>query len=102
MILVGSAAHAQTAMKIGYADVDYILSQMPEAKQVDSEYQAYEAQLQNQLQAKGQEFQRSIAASMAHVPVVVDNLKQLRASEVRDANPALEDWRKTKAQNATK
>jgi len=53
-------------------------------------------------QAKGQEFQRSIAASMAQVPVVVDNLKQLRALEVMDANPALEDWRKTKVQNATK
>ena len=53
-------------------------------------------------QAKGQEFQRSIAASMAQVPAVVENLKLLQTLEVRDANPALEDWRRTKAQSATK
>lgn len=53
-------------------------------------------------QAKGQEFQRSIAASMAQVPTVVENLKLLQSLDVHDANPALEDWRRTKAQNATK
>lgn len=64
-------------------------------------------------QAKGQEFQRSIAVTMARAPVVMDNLKALRALRAdspgaadagRDAalsltvikpeaNPALEDWR---------
>ena len=53
-------------------------------------------------QAKGQEFQRSIAASMAQVPAVVENLRLLQTLEVSDANPALEDWRLTKAQSATK
>ncbi|WP_127111821.1 holin family protein [Shimia sediminis] len=53
-------------------------------------------------QAKGQEFQRSIAASMAQVPTVVENLKLLQTVETRDTNPALEDWRKANSQTATK
>lgn len=48
-------------------------------------------------QTKGQEFQRSIAASMAQVPTVVENLKLLQTVETRDANPALEEWRKSQS-----
>ncbi len=67
-------------------------------------------------QVKGQEFQRSIAATMARAPVVVENLRALRALRAdspgvadsgRDAalslavikpeaNPALEDWRQSR------
>ena len=35
-LFVCVAAQAQTGMKIGYADVDYILSQLPEASTVPS------------------------------------------------------------------
>jgi outer membrane protein len=36
--LITFISHAQTATtKVGYADVDYIFSQMPESKQIDSE-----------------------------------------------------------------
>ena len=64
-------------------------------------------------QVKGQEFQRSIAATVARAPVVVENLKALRALRADspgaadaggdaglslavikpEVNPALEDWR---------
>ena len=58
-------------------------------------------------QVKGQEFQREIARTMAQTPQVVANLRELRsldpktagagaaaAAEGRDANPALEAWRR--------
>ncbi len=62
-------------------------------------------------QAKGQDFQRSLAASLARVPQVAENLERLRRlddegeggsrerdgaeTEARpDPNPALEDWRR--------
>ncbi len=43
---------AQDNLKIGYTNADYVLSLMPEAKQIDAELKAYEKQLQNQIQAK--------------------------------------------------
>ena len=49
-------------MNIGYADVDYILSQLPESKQVESELESYNNQLTNQIQAKYQEYQDKLAA----------------------------------------
>jgi len=58
-------------------------------------------------QAKGQDFQRSIAETMSRAPVVRDNIRSLAAlnagatttpdtapEESADSNPALNDWRR--------
>ncbi|MGX9350601.1 holin family protein [Shimia sp. W99] len=49
-------------------------------------------------QAKGQEFQRSIAGTMAQVPQVVENIREVRALETgaTGENPALQDWKNIK------
>ncbi|KCV83406.1 hypothetical protein ATO10_01555 [Actibacterium atlanticum] len=52
-------------------------------------------------QLKGQQFQRSIAESMARVPVMTNNMRMLRSFEEEPTeieyqsgpNPALSDWR---------
>ena len=46
-------------------------------------------------QAKGMEFQRSVADSMARVPEVVENLQRFKQADgrgVTDRNAALEEW----------
>ena len=48
---------AQESLKIGYTNADYVLSLLPEAKQIDAELKAYEKQLQNQIQAKYNDLQ---------------------------------------------
>jgi outer membrane protein len=54
-------AHAQTpTLKIGYADVEYILSQMPEMKQVQTDLQTLQTQLKKQYDAKVAEFQQKV------------------------------------------
>ncbi|MCP9483112.1 holin family protein [Shimia sp. CNT1-13L.2] len=49
-------------------------------------------------QAKGQAFQASIAETIARVPGVVENIKQIRILDEEsvpdDGNPVLADWRK--------
>lgn len=49
-------------------------------------------------QAKGQEFQRSIAGTMAQVPQVVENIREVRALEAgaTGENPALQEWKNIK------
>jgi outer membrane protein len=81
-LMLGSAAFAQTTMKIGYADVDYILSQMPEAKQVESELQAHNTQLQNQLQAKYQEYQQKLQVYQQGAATMVDAVKSEKETEL--------------------
>jgi outer membrane protein len=52
-----TVAQTSSTQKIGHADWEYIFSQMPEYKQIESELAIYEAQLQNQLKLKNQELE---------------------------------------------
>ncbi|WP_246558820.1 OmpH family outer membrane protein [Hymenobacter piscis] len=79
-----TASLAQTApLKIGYTSVEYVLSQMPESKQIESQLKDYSTQLKNQLdtkyteyQTKGEAFQKG-AATMPD-PVRADKQKELQ------------------------
>ena|SRR6218665_49528 len=64
--VVTFTTQAQTAQpavqKIGYADWEYIFSQMPQFKQIENELKAHQAQLENQLKAKSQELETKYKA----------------------------------------
>ncbi|MGL1885342.1 MAG: OmpH family outer membrane protein [Reichenbachiella sp.] len=87
------SVNAQT-FKFGYTNVEYILSQMPEAKQVDSEYKAYEAQLQNQLQAKGQEFQSKLQEYQQGAATMTDLMRADKEQELQSLQARLESFQK--------
>lgn len=59
--MVGFFAHGQTAaQKIGYADVDYVFTQLPDAKKVETDLKSLQTQLKNQIDTKYQEFQKKL------------------------------------------
>ena len=75
-------SHAQTTpTKIGYADVDYIFSQLPEAKQIDTELKSTQAQLKNQIDSKYQEYQKKLADYQANINTM---LEAVRANTERE------------------
>ncbi len=70
------------SVKIGYADVDYILSQMPETKQVEAELRTLNTQLQNQLQTKYQEYQQKLQAYQQQASTMADAIRQEKETEL--------------------
>jgi outer membrane protein len=62
LFLTGAAfqAGAQTNPKLGYTNLDYILGLLPEAKQVETDIQTYEKQLQTQLQSKYADYEKKL------------------------------------------
>src|SRR5690606_3956538 len=71
------AAHAQSApQKIGFADVDYIFSQMPEAKQIETELQSTQNQLRNQIDQKYKEFQTKLADYQANINNMMEAVRR--------------------------
>jgi outer membrane protein len=78
------SAQAQTGMKIGYADVDYILSQLPETKQIQVDLEAHNSQLQNQLQSKYQEYQQKMTAYQQGATTMVDAVRKEKEQELVD------------------
>ncbi len=57
---IAFASNAQNPVKIGYADPDYILGQLPEAKQIDAELKSLSTQLKTQIDSKVAEFQKKV------------------------------------------
>jgi outer membrane protein len=87
------AAQAQTApsTKIGFADVDYIFTQMPEAKQVEAELKSTQTMLQNQITSKQQEFQRKVKEYNDNLPTMLD---AVRANTERELGQLQENLQK--------
>jgi outer membrane protein len=76
MGLLAFVSHAQTAsVKIGFADVDYIFSQMPEQKQIDTELKSLQTQLKNQIDAKYQDYQKKLQDYQANLNTMIDAVR---------------------------
>lgn len=87
------AAHAQTATtttKIGFADVDYIFSQMPEYKQIDAELKSTQTQLKNQIDVKAQEFQKKLQDYNANINTMLDAVRTNTERELTQLQQNLE------------
>jgi len=83
LILIASftVAQAQT-QKIGYADTEYILSQMPEMKQLENDLKTHGTQLENQLKAKYQEYQTKLTAYNNMPATTPDPIKKDKETEL--------------------
>lgn len=76
-------AQTPTTAKIGFADVDYIFAQMPEAKQVEAELKSTETMLKNQIQAKAQDFQKKVQDYNANLNTMLDAVRQNTERELQ-------------------
>jgi outer membrane protein len=77
-----SAQTAPTFQKIGYADSDYIFTQMPEFKQIDSELKTHGDQLQNQMKAKYTEYETKLKAYQAGAATMTDAVRGAKENEL--------------------
>jgi outer membrane protein len=74
--------------KIGYISLDYILAQMPEAKQVETELTATKTQYDNMYQAKAKDFQAKLAdyekgAATMDAVIKADKEKELQGLQAQ-------------------
>jgi len=70
------------AQKIGYAESDYIMSQLPEAKKIESELTTHGTQLQNQLKAKYDDIQARMKAYQGMPATTPDAIKADKEREI--------------------
>lgn len=97
LTIVGLGLMAQ--LKIGYTNADYILSLMPEAKQIESDLTAYETQLQNQLQSKYQEFQTKAATYQETAESMIDAVRADKEAELQNMQQEIQKFEQ-QAQNS--
>jgi outer membrane protein len=89
--MVAFMSYAQTATtKVGYADVDYIFSQMPESKQIESDLKSLQTQLKNQIDTKYQDFQKKLADYQANLNTMIDAVRANTERELQQMQQNIE------------
>ncbi len=92
LIALGAFSTSAQTQKIGYANAEYILTLLPEAKQIESDLKAYETQLQNQLQAKYQDFQQKATEYQQSAATMIDAVRADKEKELQDMQTQLQQF----------
>ncbi len=90
LTIIGLGLMAQ--LKIGYTNADYILSLMPESKQIESDLKSYETQLQNQLQAKYTEFQTKAGDYQQNAATMIDAVRADKETELQNMQAEIQKF----------
>ncbi len=97
--LAAPAAHAQTALKIGYTSVEYVLAQMPEAKQIESELKTYNGQLEAQLKSKTTELETKYKAYQQGEATMTELVKADKQKELQSLNQSIQEFQRSAEQS---
>jgi outer membrane protein len=97
--LAATSAQAQAPLKIGYTDVQYVLSQMPESKQIESDLKAYNSQLENQLKSKTSELETKYKAYQAGEATMTDVVKADKQKELQNLQQSIQEFQQSAQQS---
>lgn len=81
VLCFGFVASAQE-FKIGYTNVEYIMSLMPEMEQIDADIQDYSNQLGQQMQTKSQDFQRQVQTYQQSAATMTDEARSEKEQQL--------------------
>ena len=85
---------AKAQVKIGFINADYILSQMPEAKQVEEDLKNTQKQYETLYQGKVKDFQDKLAAyeKLSADPKTADIIKQDKEKELQNLQTSIQEF----------
>lgn len=84
---------AQTdSIKIGYADVDYILREMPATKKAETDLKSMQTQLSNQYDIKEKEFEKKYNAFVSEEKKMIEPIRANAARELEMLKENLEKF----------
>lgn len=90
---------AQAQQKIGYTSVEYVLSQMPESKQIESDLKAYNTQMESQMKTKIQDYQKK-ADEFQKLPAnTSDVVKNDKAKELQSLQQSIQEFQQNAQQS---
>lgn len=86
-------------LKIGYTSVEYVLSQMPESKQIETDLKAYSTQLENQLKSKYQEYQTKAEAYQKGSSTMTDVVRADKEKELTGLQQSIQEFQRSADQS---
>jgi outer membrane protein len=97
-----ASVNASAQQKIGYISLDYILSQMPEAKQVETELTTTKTQYDNMYQQKVKDFQTKLADYEKNAATMADVIKADKEKELQGLQGQIEEFRQNSSTSLQK
>ena len=76
--------------KVGFADVDYIFTQLPDSKRIDTELKDMQAKLKAQIESKSQEFSKKLQDYNANAGSMIDAVRVNTERELQQLQQNLE------------
>jgi outer membrane protein len=94
-LLISVASFAQTGnVKIGYTNANYIISQLPESRQIESDLKAHSGQLEKELQNKYKTYQDKVEAYKKGAPTMTDVVRADREKELTTLQASIEEFQR--------
>lgn len=78
--------------KIGYADMEYIMSQLPDMKQIETELKSTQAQFKKEIDAKSQKLQKDYGDFNTNAKTMTDTLRINSQRKLEESMAALEQF----------
>jgi outer membrane protein len=91
-LFVSIASFGQDVQKIGYADTEYILSQLPDAKKIETDLQAHYSQLEAQLKAKAADYEKKLKDYQENAGKWVDAVRADKEGELQNLQAAFQKF----------
>ncbi|MEO1301252.1 MAG: OmpH family outer membrane protein, partial [Bacteroidota bacterium] len=98
---VASVQAKEKPLKIGYANLEYIISQLPDTKRAHAEYKSFEKQVKNKIEAKLLEFQEKLQAIQKGYENMTDEVKKQKETELRQIQADLQEIESESQQSLT-
>ena len=80
--------------RVGYANMEYIVSNLPDTKAIETELKSTQTQLRNQIEAKSKEIEKQYADFNSNMDTMADTV---RANRQRDLEQAMADLEQMQA-----
>jgi outer membrane protein len=82
------------SLKIGYTNVEYILLQLPESKQIESNLKTHSTQLENQLKGKYAEYEAKLKAYEQGVNSMDKLVRDDKEKELMNLNNSIQEFQR--------
>jgi len=101
-LLAAVTANAQEGLKIGYTNAEFILGNMPEAKQIEADLKVHEQQLSAQLEAKSQDFQAKYQEYQQNAPNMIPEVRADKERELQNLQQSIQKFQQDAQQSLSR
>lgn len=99
-LAVAATANAQDGgLKIGYTNAEFILSNMPEAREIESELKVHEEKLSAQLEAKTKDFQAKYQEYQRTAPNMIPEVRADKEQELQNLDQSIRKFQQDAQQS---